>query len=119
MSASHSWERHQRELDRDRDRERTSERDRVATAVAATLKARGVELTGTESSDQLADILAAVERFEAAVSEVGGDRMVNTPESSQPESEAFVLPRRGTDESAVEYADRILRAARRLLMLGG
>jgi hypothetical protein len=110
MSPSRSWEDYQRELDPERD----SERDRVSAAVAATLRARGVELTGRETSDQLADVLSAVERFEAAVSEIGGDRMVNDPNSTQPEDEAFVLPRRADDESPGQYADRVLRAARRL-----
>ncbi|HEU4643142.1 MAG TPA: hypothetical protein VFS44_11870 [Gemmatimonadaceae bacterium] len=110
MERSRAWENHQRELDPDRD----VERDRVSAGVAATLRARGVELTGDETSDQLADILSAVERFEAAVSEIGGDRMVNDAYSSQPEDAAFVLPRRAADESATQYADRVLRAARRL-----
>jgi hypothetical protein len=110
MGDSESWEEFQRELDPDRDRERA----RVMETVAATLRARGVALTGTETSDQLADILTAVERFEAAVSEIGADRMVNTPYSSQPEDEAFVLPARRTGESPGEYVDRLQRAARRL-----
>lgn len=110
MDDSRSWEELQRELEPDRD----VERDRVSAAVAATLRARGVELTGRESSAQLADILSAVERFEAAVSEIGGDRMVNDPESPQPEDAAFVLPQRAADESPGQYSDRLLRAARRL-----
>lgn len=110
MSPIRPWEELQREFDTERD----LERDRVTESVAATLRARGVELTGSENADQLADVLSAVEEFEAAVSEVGGDRMVNDPRSSQPEDEAFVLPRRAADESPRQYADRVLRAAQRL-----
>jgi hypothetical protein len=110
MGASESWEDFQRELDPDRDVQRA----RVVETVAATLRARGVALTGTETSEQLADILTAVENFEAAVSEAGADRMVNTPESSQPEDEAFVLPARHVGESPGEYVNRLRRAARKV-----
>jgi hypothetical protein len=108
--SSQSWEARQRELDPDRDLERES----VSATVAATLRARGVELTGRESSEQLVEMLDAMERFEAAVSEAGGDRMVNDPDSTDPQEEAFVLPRRAADESPFEYAERVQRAARRL-----
>ena len=108
--SSQSWEATQRELDPDRERERES----VSSSVAATLRARGVDLTGRESSEQLVEMLDAVERFEAAVSEAGGDRMINDPDSSQPQEEAFVLPRRADDESPIEYAERVQRAARRI-----
>lgn len=112
MDAPQSREEPQRGADADSSRDR--ERSSVAASVAATLRARGVELRGDEGSEQLAEVLSAVERFEAAVSEIGGDRMVNDPGSSQPQDEAFVLPRRRGDESAASYVDRVLRAARRL-----
>ena len=107
---SQPWEATDRELDPERERERES----VSSSVAATLSARGVELTGRESSEQLVEVLDAVERFEAAVSEAGGDRMLNDPDSSDPQEEAFVLPRRAADESPFEYAERVQRAARRI-----
>ena len=100
---------------RDLDPARAAERERVSTIVAATLQSRGVRLTGSETSDQLADILSAVERFEAAVSALGGDRMVNDRNSNQPENELFVLPARTADESPGRYADRVLSAAEQLL----
>jgi hypothetical protein len=84
----------------------------VSVSVASTLSARGVELTGGESSEELVEMLDAVERFEAAVSEAGGDRMVNDPDSTDPQEAAFVLPRRAVDESPYEYADRVMLAAR-------
>jgi hypothetical protein len=108
--SSRSWEAREEELDPDREQERRI----VSSSVAATLEARGVDLTGDESSEQLVEMLDAVELFEAAVSEAGGDRMVNTPDSTDPQEEAFVLPRRGADESPYEYAERVQRAARRI-----
>jgi hypothetical protein len=104
-----SWESREEALDPGRAAERRS----VSLSVASTLGARGVELTGAESSEELVEMLDAVERFEAAVSAAGGDRMVNDPDSSDPQEAAFVLPRRSVDESSYEYADRVLRAARR------
>ena len=108
--SSQSWEARQEELDPGREQERRN----VSSSVAATLRARGVDLIGDESSEQLVEMLDAVERFEAAVSEAGGDRMINDPDSSDPQEEAFVLPRRASDESPYEYADRVQRAARRI-----
>lgn len=108
--SSGSWEAREEELDPDREQERRS----VSSSVAATLEARGVDLSGDESSEQLVEMLDAVERFESAVSQAGGDRMVNTPDSTDPQEEAFVLPRRGADESPYEYAERVQRAARRI-----
>ncbi len=112
--SSQSWEARQEELDPGREQERRS----VSSSVAATLEARGVDLTGDENSEQLVEMLDAVERFEAAVSEAGGDRMINDPDSTNPQEEAFVLPRRGVDESPFEYADRVQHAARRIVRGG-
>lgn len=108
--SSQSWETRQEELDPDREQERRN----VSSSVAATLRSRGVDLTGDESSEQLVEMLDAVERFEAAVSEAGGDRMINDADSPNPQEEAFVLPRRSADESPYEYAERVVRAARRI-----
>jgi hypothetical protein len=44
----------------------------------------------------------------------GGDLFVNTPFSDQPESPAFVIPRRTPGEDAEAYASRINEAAVRL-----
>lgn len=109
--SSQSWEARQEALDPGREEERRS----VSSSVAATLRVRGVDLTGDESSEQLVEMLDAVERFEAAVSEAGGDRMINDPDSSNPQEEAFVLPRRSADESPYDYAERVQRAARRIV----
>lgn len=104
MRPSHrSYEQAQRDVNpsREADQER-------ARAIAITrLRDRDVVLTGTESSSQLVRLLSAVEEFERLVGRCGGDNMVNTIRSSEPESEAFVLPLRRDDESAGAYVARI------------
>jgi len=83
------------------------ERAGVAAEVADRLRRRGVLVTGAESSDDLAELLSAVERFEAAVEAHGGDLMVDDLKSSQPDDRHFVLPRRGHGESLRGYIARI------------
>ncbi|HWG52031.1 MAG TPA: hypothetical protein VN677_01895 [Gemmatimonadaceae bacterium] len=95
--------------------ERERELDSVTARVVGQLRACGVELTGRESTLQLSDMQTAVERFESAVSEAGGDRMITTGRASRAEDEPYVLPKRAADESPGQYADRVLRAARRLV----
>lgn len=98
-----------------RDTPAETERARVHVEVADTLRARGVELTGTESDDQLATLLSALERFESAVEARGGDRMVNDRTRSEQENPSFVVPGRSADESVDGYTQRLMRAAERLM----
>ena len=107
MSSPTPFEERQTELNphRDADRERASE------VAYSQLRQRGVEVDGSEESDALADLLSAVERFEMTVSLLGGDRMVNAPDSDEPEDEDFVLPQRRGDEPLQGYTRRILEAA--------
>ena len=88
--------------------------ERNEANVAARIRDRGIELDGSESSDQLADLLSAIELFESSVGRRGGDNMVNTLQSSEPESEAFVLPERHERESIDAYTARIRSAGERL-----
>jgi hypothetical protein len=83
------------------------ERTEVAAEVADRLRRRGVAVTGAEGSDDLADLLSAVERFEAAVEAHGGDLMVDDLKSPQPDDRHFVLPRRNHGESVRAYIGRI------------
>lgn len=83
------------------------ERTGVAAEVADRLRRRGVAVTGAEGSDDLADLLSAVERFEAAVEAHGGDLMVDDLRSPQPDDLHFVLPRRNHGESVRAYIGRI------------
>ena len=64
-------------------------------------------MTGAERSDDLADLLSAVERFEKAVEAHGGDLMVDDLKSPQPDDRHFVLPRRDHGESVRAYITRI------------
>ena len=107
MRDARVWEHSQR----DRNPNREAEQEGNAAHVASILRARGVALTGREDSDQLASLMSAVERFEAAVMARGGDLMVNDARSSEPENAAFRLPARDAGESAAAYAWRLKDAA--------
>ena len=110
MAESQSFESDQRDLNPHRDEER-----RHATEIMeAQLRQRGIRVLGNESSEETADLLSAVERFEATVSALGGDLVTNDPRSHDPENRKLVIPRRNDDESASAYARRILEAASRL-----
>src|SRR2546428_6398027 len=89
----------------DRYDEEAEERAAAVAEVAARLRSRGMALTGAEDPGDLADLLSAVERFEAAVEAHGGDLMVDDLKSSRPDDRHFVVPRRGP------------RGARRALIL--
>ena len=80
--------------------------------IASRLHQKGItDVTGGEDSALLADLLSAVERFENAVINRGGDPMVNMPGTSEPQDPAFVLPVRRADDSLDGYTRRINEAA--------
>src|SRR5213592_4831410 len=81
------------DFERTLDPHRADEQAAVAAEVAARLRDRGVTVTGAERPEDLADLLSAVERFEAAVEGHGGDLMVDDLRS--PEPDAAPGPRRG------------------------
>ena len=85
--------------------------ERAEDNVETQLEKRGVRLFGSESDEELLDLLNAAERFDAARATAGGDSMTNTPESSPPDDPAFVIPERRDDESATAYARRVRVAA--------
>jgi hypothetical protein len=94
--------------------EEDRQRDAVRAEVAARLRERGIALTGAEESDALADLLSAVERFEAAVEAHGGDLMVDDLKSSRPDDPHFVVPRRARGEPIRGYVRRIDEATANL-----
>ncbi|MDQ3808766.1 MAG: hypothetical protein M3336_00575 [Chloroflexota bacterium] len=96
------------------DPHRAEERDAVTAEVASRLRARGVLLTGEETSEQVVTILEAVERFERAVEARGGDLMVDTRPAREPDNPDFVLPQRAADESIGAYLDRLDEATERV-----
>jgi len=79
----------------------------VAAEVADRLRRRGIPLSGDERPEDLADLLTAVERFEATVEARGGDLMVDDLKSTEPDDPHFVLPARMPDESVRDYTARI------------
>ena len=86
----------------------------AAAEVRTRLRSRGIELAGTERPDELADLLTAVEQFEAAVETHGGDLMVDDLKSSEPDDRHFVLPQRARGETLRSYITRIGEARLRL-----
>lgn len=103
----------------DRDQElnphRDEDRERASAVAAHQLRQRGIDVDDErESSDDVAALLTAVERFETAVSSLGGDRMVNSLDTDQHDDESLVLPRRRADERLTEYCARIDAASERL-----
>jgi hypothetical protein len=90
---------------------RREDQERAAATIVSQLARRGVRAVGDENGDQLADLLTAVERFEAAVVAAGGDLMNNQPTSNDPEEPRFVIALRSDDESADAYVARLRAAA--------
>jgi hypothetical protein len=78
------------------------------------LRERGIGVSPSDSDEDVADLLDAVERFEAAVEARGGDLFVDRIGSSEPENPAFVPPERQPGESAGDHRRRIEAAAGRL-----
>jgi|SRR5687768_16932438 len=84
---------------------------RAAATIAGQLVERGIRIFGSESPDELGDLLTEVERFERAVADLGADSMRNAPDSAMPEDRRLVIPERLDDESVVRYAARVNAAA--------
>src|SRR5437867_1201580 len=103
-----------RDIDEALNPHRGEEQARARQHTLDLLERRGVRLTGAETDDELANLWSAVERFENTVEARGGDSMTNAADSAEPENPLFVLPERGSRESAGDYARRILEAANRL-----
>ena len=61
------------------DPHRREERTAAATEIAGRIRQKGVDVSPEEDPAILADLLSAIERFENAVINRGGDLMVNTP----------------------------------------
>jgi len=110
------------------DPHRRETRDAVAAELVSKLAERGVRVSGDESSDEVADLLDAVERFERAVQSRGGDLMVDERpldegrtdtgprgRPRQPDDRHFVIPARRADEPVDTYLDRLREATRVVL----
>jgi len=83
----------------------------AAVEITARLQQKGIEASSDEDPALLADLLSAVERFEAAVINRGGDLFVNSPTSAEPQNPQFVVPLRVADETFEGYVRRVNEAA--------
>lgn len=99
----------------ERNPHRAEERRRTREELETRLRERRVDLTGSESDEDIVQMVNAVEMFEDRLAQLGDDSYVNTPESSQPDDDRLVLPKRHADEPATTYSARIVAAAERLL----
>jgi hypothetical protein len=90
---------------------RDEQRHAVRDELEARLRHRGASLSENESDEDVVELSNAVDRFERAVMQAGGDLMVDTPESSSPDNPANVLPQRRADEALDSYIRRIDTAA--------
>jgi hypothetical protein len=96
---------------------RSEEQDQARAAGAARLQSLGVRLTGTESVEEIGNLIDAVEAFEESVESRGGDLMVDEGphgKTTEPDRPEFVLPERTGNESSADYTARIMDAARKL-----
>src|SRR2546426_12519881 len=86
------------ELEGTLDPHRKEERDAAVAEVAARLRGRGVTVTGTEPPDDLANLLTAGGRFEAAVEAHGGDLVVVALQVEEPAGRLllFLRPCKGS-----------------------
>src|SRR5256886_17247934 len=91
----------------DRYDEEAAQRSAAVAEVAARLRSRGITVTGAEGPEDLADLLSAVERFEAAVEARGGDLMVDDPKRAEPADRHFAVPRRAPGEAPRKEICRI------------
>lgn len=98
------------------------DRRRIGEEIALRLRHQGVQLTGKESSDELADLEDALDEFERAVERAGGDLMVDEPVTGgkpiAPDDSSFVLPTRNATEPVAAYIERIHHAARQVAQKG-
>lgn len=88
--------------------------DRAVTQVRHQLEQRGIRMHDDDAPEAVADLLSAVEQFERAVARRGGDSFTNSPQSSDPDREEFVVPTRRDDEDAAAYAVRVRARAEEL-----
>jgi hypothetical protein len=83
---------------------------RVSREMTSRLRALGVDIYESDSPNDVVELLEAVEAFERAVEEHGGDLMVDEPPmsgSAAPDDPHFLLPMRAADESVSRYVARL------------
>ncbi|MEO7217090.1 MAG: hypothetical protein ABI026_02775 [Gemmatimonadaceae bacterium] len=98
---------------------RREERASLHSELLARLEQKGVRLDAKGSDAEVADLLSAIDNFDGAVELSGGDTMVDSPDSSEPERPEWVLPHPRDDESVASYTMRVNSAAERLKASAG
>jgi hypothetical protein len=93
---------------------RRDERAALHSELISRLDQKGVAIAAAATDAQMADLLSAIDEFETAVENAGGDLMVDSPMSSEPERPDFVLPHPHDGESAATYISRVKTATSRL-----
>lgn len=93
---------------------RRDERTALQSELVARLHQKGVRIGDDADPSDLADLLSAVEGFERAVEAAGGDLMVDSPDSSEPERPDWVIPHVRDDESVTDYTRRVTTATERI-----
>lgn len=93
---------------------RDEQRKHIRDEFEAWLRHRYVPLFGSESDEEVLSMVNAIERFESAVSAVGGDLMIDSPDSADPEHPEHLIPRRRDDEAPDAYVARVHFAADRV-----
>lgn len=93
---------------------RREELTSLRSELISRLDQKGVQLSATGTDAELADLLSAIDEFEAAVENAGGDLMVDSPDSSEPERPEWVLPHPHDDETVAAYTGRVTRATAQL-----
>jgi hypothetical protein len=93
---------------------RREERAALHSELIARLDQKGVHLAAKGSDADLADLLSAIDDFENAVEKAGGDLMLDSPDSSEPERPEWVLPHPHDGESVATYTKRVNSATERL-----
>ena len=104
---SEIFEERERVLDPHRAEEQSSARQEAIDR----LRDRGIPVHPSDADDELADLLDAIERFEAVAEAQGVELFVNRIGATAPQDPAFVPPMRERDESATSYRLRVLAAA--------
>jgi hypothetical protein len=94
-----------------------AETRRVRDEVADRLARAGIATTHTDSPDDLARLLEAVEDFERTVELRGGDLMIDEPvredRALEPDDAKFAMPQRDDGESIDAFIARLVDAGRR------
>ena len=97
------------------DPHRLEEQRNARQEAESRLASRDIPVVLGDQDEDVANILDAIERFEAEVERSGGDLMVNQIDSSEPEDPDFVPPVRDSSEPARDYLRRIEEKIDRLV----